>query len=344
MKSQKLLRCLMIIASSMLFVHCTSDYEPIVGIPGTDGADGVDGTASCIGCHSRSHRDSISDAYSLSMHAIQTMIGGQTLAEYTNRASCARCHTNEGFIEFMETGAVQDTVPLPTAITCTSCHSNHNTFDFENDGPDYALRNIDPVQLIVDESYLIDIAGTSNQCVQCHQPRRSNPEDDGSGTFTITSTRWGPHHGPQSTMLEGIQGSPISGSTAYPAPKSAAHRAASSCVNCHMAKTTDGFDGSHTFSVGNNACIVCHTNGVPTEVDGLAGDLATLEGLLANVVSQDGTVVGIILDGSPQEGTFTFIEAQAAWNYLFVMEDSSEGAHNPPYAKALIRNSVEALQ
>jgi mono/diheme cytochrome c family protein len=278
------------------------------------------------------------------MHAIQTiMYTGQTLAEYANRTSCARCHTNEGFIEFMETGAVQDTVPLPTRISCTSCHSDHDTWDFENDGPDYALRSTEPIKLIVDDSYHIDYANTSNLCVNCHQPRSSGPEDDGSGTFEITSSHWGPHHGPQSTLLEGIQGAQISGSMSYPAPQSATHRSESSCVACHMAKTTDGFDGSHTFWPSDNACIVCHTNGVPTEVAGLAGDLVTLEGLLENVVSQDGTVVGIVHDGHPQEGTFTLLEAQAAWNYLFIMEDRSEGVHNPAYAKALIRNSVEAL-
>lgn len=333
----------MIVALSLLIVQCTSEYEPIAGPPGMDGISGVDGTASCIGCHSRSHRDSISAAYNLSLHAIESIISGVPLSTYTNRTSCARCHTNEGFIEFMETGAVQDTVPLPTRISCTSCHSNHKTFDFENDGQDYALRSIEPVQLIVDETYNIDLGGTSNQCVSCHQPRRSGPEDDGSGTFEVPNTRWGPHHGPQSTLLEGIQGAELSGSTSYPAPKSAAHRANSNCVQCHMNETTDGFDGSHTFLATNNACIQCHTNGVPTEVAGLAAELETLGALLANVVSQDGTVVGIIQDGEPQEGTFTFIEAQAAWNYLFIMEDSSEGLHNPEYAKALIRNSIEAL-
>jgi len=37
------------------------------------------------------------------------------------------------------------------------------------------------------------------------------------------------------------------------------------------------------------------------------------------------------------------IEAGAILNYLFVEEDRSEGAHNIAYAKALIQNSIEAV-
>lgn len=389
MKDLRFLGFLVILASSLLFIQCTHDpYVPADGIDGsdgtngTDGEDGIDGTASCIGCHSNSHRDSISASYSMSLHSIQTMMyTGQTLAEYTNRTYCAQCHTNQGYVEFMQTGAVQDAAALPTAISCTSCHSNHKTLDFENDGPDYALRNDEPLQLIVDEDYHIDYGNTSNSCISCHQPRSSGPTDDGNGTFTLTSSHWGPHHGPQSTMLEGIQGAQIQGSLGYPAIASATHRANSSCVNCHMGETTNGLDGSHTMWPTDNACVSCHTSGVPTEVGGLASDMGILTTLLENVtgweyeyeVDADGEIVedengdpiivldengdpvtlevhGIIHDGHPNNGsfgqgaTFTILEAEAAWNYLFVTEDKSDGIHNPAYAKALIRNSIEAIE
>jgi hypothetical protein len=110
-----------------------------------------------------------------------------------------------------------------------------------------------------------------------------------------------------------------------------------------MGETTDGNDGEHSIFATSNSCVVCHTEGVPSEVSGLAADLATLEAILGAVVSQDGTVIGIIHDGHPQLGVFTILEAQAAWNYLTVVEDQSNGVHNPAYTKALIRNSIEAL-
>jgi hypothetical protein len=336
MRTISTLKALMIFASSLLFVQCTSEPKTIAG---ADGADGVDGTASCVACHSNSHLDPIKSAYAISGHAI-----GETFARGTS-GSCAACHSNEGFIDFVNLGeANPDGYTNPTVISCTTCHDKHGSFDFNNDGYDFALRTFEPVPLrLINPDYSIDLGDKSNTCVNCHQPRRSDPTDDGTGTYEVTSTHWGPHHGPQATVLEGMGGAQLAGSVSYPAVGSATHRSGSSCVKCHMGETTDGNDGSHSNWATENACIACHTSGAPSEVSGLASDLAMLEILLANVVSQDGTVTGIVHDGHPQLGTFTITQAQAAWNYLTVMEDKSKGVHNPAYTKALIKNSIEAL-
>ena len=345
----------MIFASSLMFIQCTSD--PIAGPQGTAGIDGIDGTdgingangidgldntENCIACHSLDHRDPIQTAYEKSSHYNVTVLyNAQTLPEYGNRTSCANCHTSQGFIEFQETGIVSEPFAVPATITCTTCHSNHRSFDFGNDGQDFALRTIDPIELVVDSGYTIDMTndsnplGTSNTCINCHQPRTATPTS-ADGMFTVTSTHWGPHHGPQATFLEGIQGAHIVGTTAYPTPQSATHRTGSSCVSCHMGVTADGTDGGHSFKPTESSCIACHTSGVPTEVGGLEADMVTLAGLLEDI--------GIVVDDSPVKGTFTILEAEAAWNYLFVTEDKSKGIHNPGYARALIQNSIEALQ
>lgn len=395
MKKLKLLSYLMLVASSLLFFQCTHDKEYVVGPAGADGIDGIDGvdgvdfSADCRACHSNEHREPIEDAYALSGHA-----NGTSWARGT-RTSCARCHNNEGFIDYLSGNFVDDDgfqsanpdgYLVSNAINCTGCHTDHRSFDFENDGNDYALRTLDPVELIIDPTVFIDIRndsdllGKSNTCVACHQPRRTGPTDDGLGTFAVTSTHWGPHYGAQSTMLEGIEGALIPGTMGYPGIASATHRTGSSCVNCHMGETTDTSDGSHTLWPTENACITCHTNGAPSEVTGLAADLITLEGLLENVVgweyqyevdingdliediNGDPIIVldingdpvtlevhGILHDGHPNTGTygegatFNITEAKAAWNYLFVNADGSNGVHNPDYAKALINNSIEAL-
>lgn len=354
MKNLKLLGCLAMLFSGLLLMQCTSD-EPIyvAGQNGVDGVDGVDGSAAaCIACHSDSHRMPIHDAFNLSKHANETvMYTGDLLSAYGNRTACAECHTSDGFKDKQDgypiaegTGGSDPSYPGTQTINCTTCHSNHSTFDFENDGQDYALRNSGPHPLIVDDTYTIDFGDSSNNCVSCHQPRTATPSDDGNGTYTITSSHWGPHHGPQATMLEGLQGALLPGTAGYPGVGTATHRTGASCVSCHMGEPADETNGSHTFVPTENACITCHTSGAPAEVNGLAADLATLEGLLANVVSQDGTVTGIVVDGHPNTGTFTIVEAQAAWNYILIMEDKSNGIHNPEYAKALISNSIEALQ
>jgi len=86
-----------------------------------------------------------------------------------------------------------------------------------------------------------------------------------------------------------------------------------------------------------NTCITCHTNGPPAEVTGYATDLATLKQLLitaGSLTDTDEAVPGIY---SPQV-------AQATWNYITLIEDRSQGVHNPNYTKALLKNSIEALK
>jgi len=107
-----------------------------------------------------------------------------------------------------------------------------------------------------------------------------------------------------------------------------------------MEETSGEIDGNHTWIPTPVACVVCHTSGIPEEVAGLEADREALLVLLEEVgivhVDEEGEV-------HPVPGTYTITEAEAAWNYIFVMEDKSNGVHNPAYAKALIKNSLETL-
>ena len=76
MKNLKLIGFLVILASSLMFIQCTSDpiageqgIAGIDGVDGTDGVDGVDGTASCVACHSTSHKEIVNATYAKSGHA-----------------------------------------------------------------------------------------------------------------------------------------------------------------------------------------------------------------------------------------------------------------------------------
>jgi len=347
---------LILAASSLLFFQCTSEYTAIPGADGKDGVDGLDGldgqdtsAAACISCHSNSHRDPIHADFEVSDHFNQSTIpwaGNVTLAQYTNRGDdgqdCAKCHSNEGYIDYITTGAIAPTnYPNPTAVNCTTCHSNHSTFDFENDGADYALRTIEPVELAVGGT--IDYQGTSNSCVECHQPRRTGPTDDGSGMFTITP-HYGPHYGAQSTMLEGTLGALIPGSEGYPGVGTSTHRTGASCVSCHMGEPNED-DGSHTFKPTLNSCITCHTsatdfnvNGVQTEVENLMHELELL--LVAEGILAPNGFGGVDL----VTGDHSVLVSNAYWNWEYVHQDHSNGIHNPAYTLALLKNSIEALQ
>lgn len=337
----------MILASSLMFIQCTSDpiegpqglsgIDGVNGINGTDGTNGVDGTASCVACHNTSHKTAVNSSYALSGHA-----AGVNVAYAGGRDSCSRCHSNEGYINYI-TGKPAVAIASPTAVGCTTCHEKHSTFDFVNDGQDYALRNIAPVALdLTDVSYTIAFTDKgSNTCTSCHQARSKAPtDDDNDGLYLQTNTRFYPHYSGQAQMIEGIQGAVIAnGSTAYPTPGTGAHRTGASCTSCHMSSSTDGKTGMHTFKPNYDSCKKCHTTTVPMEVAGLAADMATLHNKLValGLIDEAGSTL-------KQTANIPFKTAQALWNYKTVEEDHSRGIHNPKYAKALIKNALQVVQ
>ena len=385
MKKLKLISYVMIVASSVLFMQCTHDQEVIVGPAGTDGSNGLDGTdgtdgtdgvdasaASCVACHSEQHRAGIYDAYFMSKHAT-----GSSWARGTSE-SCAKCHNNEGFIDFIETGAVATGgYNISNPLTCTGCHDDHRSFDFENDGNDMAIRTLDAVPFAFLDGtafeYTLDYGNASNTCANCHQPRRGTPTStDYPGQYMNTSTHWGPHHGPQTALLEGLQGAYTTFTLveAIPPAVAATHRTSASCIECHMGGTDDGSYG-HTWEPAGTNCVTCHGD-TPLDqlvVAGMEEDMATLGALLENAVGQavsrvsssdpylpvfeaDGVTpvetVGIVHfdDGEwhPALGLFDLKIAEAGWNFLFILEDKSGGIHNPDYARSLIKNSIAAMQ
>lgn len=307
------------------------------GQDGTDGTDGVDGNASCIQCHTIEHMTAVEAQYAQSGHAAGNFVG------YAGgRKSCAMCHSDEGFRETQHTGA--DTtaadIPIPTHIQCSTCHDFHQTLDFENDGPDYAMRTNGPVELVMfpDNPTTLDFNNNSNLCVNCHQPR--TPAPTGTGDFTITSTHWGPHHGPQGTMLQGIGGAEIG--VGYPEPGSSTHTQVG-CIGCHMAEYQEGEDGGvggHTWHVSVAACTQCHEGATSTDINGKQTEIA---GLLEDLKDALFTAGVVTEEGEPIVGTYPIVQAQAYYNYAGIMDDRSLGVHNPSYIKQLLTNSINAI-
>lgn len=364
MKNLKLICSFILVVSSLLFFQCTSEYIAIPGANGVDGIDGHDGldgadasAAVCIACHSNTHRDPIRDAYAFSGHG-----SGNSWARGVNNSTCARCHNNQGLIDilsghfiddngFPTTNSTEGAYPIEEPITCTGCHDTHRSFDFENDGNDYAVRTLAPISLLIDPSVIIDIKnsadalGKSNLCVNCHQPRNSYTIPAGIDDYAITSSRFGPHHGPQSTLFEGIMGANIPGAVGYPGVASSGHRSEAACITCHMGTpTVVGFDGGHTWKPTLNTCITCHTSmtAIPNEITGFTDDYNMLEALLIEkgALNPDGSIKG----SSSNPNVLPSKVAQALWNWVMLEEDKSNGIHNPPYTKALLKNSIEALQ
>lgn len=168
------------------------------GDQGSVGPPGVDSTAKCLTCHASSAQAAISSQYVRSGHAVGAYVG------YAGgRASCARCHSGGGFVEFVANGSVDGNIATPVAIGCEHCHAVHTSFE----SSDYALRMTGPVPIIADAGIgdaSFDFGTNANLCASCHQSRRAEPNISSPGaTFEITSTHYGPHHGPQSNLFNG---------------------------------------------------------------------------------------------------------------------------------------------
>jgi hypothetical protein len=211
-------------------------------------------------------------------------------------------------------------------VDCRACHEIHTSYT----GADWALETTDPVELLAFEGEVFD-GGEGNLCANCHQPRRAIA-DAVDGMIEITSTHWGPHHGPQSAMLLGLAGAgDVAGN-----PSSHATLVEDTCVSCHL-----GEGDNHTFEPDVAACQACHSgiedfdfSGLQTEVQAMLDELE--EGLIAKGWLDE--------EGHPTVDFVPEDEAAALWNWIYIAhEDKSLGVHNPTYTKALLEAGLAAL-
>jgi nitrate/TMAO reductase-like tetraheme cytochrome c subunit len=295
-------------------------------------------TESCIDCHNDTTLILAREVqWSASLH-------GSGMTFERNGANCATCHTSEGFTERMTTGTfeIAEDIENPSPINCRTCHNIHDT----NTSADWALTSSEAVTFELTGD-IYDL-GNSNLCVNCHQPRPADVPVVGGGDYEITSTRFGPHHGPQSSMLAGVggYGEEYTGSNVH------YDSVDNGCITCHMSDAYGKQAGGHTMNVtyeyhgateeSLSSCIACHEDiesfdrdGVQTEIEELLEEVHVL------LVAQ-GLIDGE--SGSGLTGTFTSEQAGALWNYKTIEEDRSMGVHNPKFAKFLLETALEALE
>ncbi|OGO16814.1 MAG: hypothetical protein A2Z14_07105 [Chloroflexi bacterium RBG_16_48_8] len=322
----------------LVLAACAGPQGPLgepgpAGPPGPEGPQGPQGEPgpageiaelTCVACHNNTTLlFQVNQQWSESLH------GSGNSYTRGSRASCAGCHSSEGFSAMVAAGispdAVEEAPAIPSRTNCRTCHQVHTTYT----SADFALATTDPVELQV-SGVTYDV-GASNLCANCHQPRKAFPEAV-DGQVEVDSTHWGPHRGVETAMLLGLGGAIVEGN-------SSAHSqmVEDGCVSCHM-----GSSYNHAMEPSVAACTACHAdaenfdiNGTQTEVEELTAEVAEL--LVAKGLLDE--------EGEPVVGTYPEAEAGALWNYIFVVfEDGSNGVHNATYAKALLEQALEALQ
>jgi hypothetical protein len=263
-------------------------------------------------------------AWSESLHGTGEAFGRGT------SASCTGCHSGGGFATMVAAGlspnAMEAGDPDPTRQDCRTCHQIHTSYT----GDDWALTTTEPVVIYAYEGVTFD-GGEGNLCVNCHQPRRAIA-DAVDGMIEITSSHWGPHHGPQSAMLLGLGGAGgLEGS-----PSAHATMVEDTCVTCHLGEGAD-----HTFEPDEAACEACHPGAEDFDINGVQTEAQEMLDVL-----EEGLIAKGWLDeeGHPTVDFIPEDEAAALWNWIYIAhEDKSLGVHNPAYTKALLEAGLAAL-
>ncbi len=357
---KKLSYLLLVLAAVMFaFASCEGPEGPAgatgptgpQGEVGPQGDIGEDGTTTCVQCHDNSTDISLASfQYEMSGHAMAeiTNYGNRTYGTIYPAGNCAQCHVSQGFLEFFETGDVAGAPFVnPQNTNCYTCHEIHETFT----AADYNLTYGGSFALMNGGTF---DKGSGNLCAKCHQSIAVSPMPVVGGTgVDIGSNRWGGHHSPNANIVAADGLYEIAGSTAY--PTSMAHYAGDACVTCHMTPANGNDAGGHTWSMeydyhgdetfNFNGCVACLADktGQLTKMDVLMteveADLETLRVLL------DDDAVNIYDPAIERNmtGTFTDDVAGAYLNWQLILEDKSMGMHNPAYVRAILANSIEAM-
>ncbi len=307
----------------------------------------------CSQCHDDLNNHFKSAEWNNSMHAITT-------THPAGNASCVGCHTAPGFIGRIDGWSYTNTAY--EAITCQACHAPHS---YDATTNPHELRVSLTNSVVFNDGTVVTNAGAGLLCMECHHARvnaatyASDPNN--------ASAYFGPHHGPQGDMLEGVNGYTYGQNI----PSSAHAKAVpDTCATCHMqnigAKDPAFLQaGGHTFKMsymnGSNqvdlvaACQSCHgpsitsfdfplqdydgdgvVEGVQTEVQHLMDKLSTL------LPNSSGVIDGLVKVPSPAK-TWTAPQVEAAYNYSFVQNDGSMGIHNTAYTVGLLKASIANL-
>lgn len=333
------------------FIGCTGDdgEDGADGAMGDQGPMGPPGTATCMECHADNWDldvalDPIRTEFAISQHNTgDTFVRRGSVA----RPQCSRCHTNEGYQAYLETGTEQ-AVSQSSRIACFTCHAPHTTEDF-------SLRNTGATDLTRFGTY---DKGTSNACAICHQVRAPSP--DFASADPIRSPYWGPHHGPQANMLAGVGAYEFDG-TAYDSDASHAGIGAG-CVHCHMSEVADdALGGGHSFwmryesysgGVVNAKGCACHTEWPDDQEERDEAATADVDAVIAAFDAELAAMKQTLMDRGwiddenhidTATPPTTADDRGAVYNYLMLLEDRSGGIHNPVYANAVMEATKNYL-
>ncbi|GAB4453721.1 MAG: hypothetical protein Kow00120_23630 [Anaerolineae bacterium] len=308
----------------------------------------------CAQCHAEQPYHVFPQQWELSGHA-QANAQAFTYPIGEDHASCVRCHSGVGFIDWAN--------GIPTAqqrtdyqvITCAVCHDPHDAANPNQ------LRVFDVV--VLPDGTNVTNAGPAATCMSCHNARRdpvATVEGESFGTPHYSTAAelmnstggytWG------ETLTSGVHGMVVQ----------------ETCIGCHMA-ATPGMDdagaplpghntvGAHTFAMVSAdgvenvaACQTCH-QGIESFAFEASGDFdgdGTVETGPEEVAGLRETLEAAIVEAGVEvldhHPYFTLpdgagVDLKGAVYNLKFTESGGSVAHNMKYTVALLQLSIEKL-
>jgi hypothetical protein len=198
-------------------------------------------------------------------------------AEGTN-ASCAKCHSAQGFLQFVtgpnandQTKAVINVTWTTDTVqpqTCATCHDPHAEGTTSSSIPNNATVRISGNTPMLDSGFVATNLGRGAICATCHNSRRGLRND--SIPLTASGSTQAPHVPAQADMLMG--------QNLYFVDVNARSNHSllqDSCVTCHMEKTAPpsdlslpGVGTNHDFKADPAICSKCHSTITTASVQG----------------------------------------------------------------------------
>lgn len=301
----------------------------------------------CGRCHEDGHYHRRNTMWKASGHGT-----GTSFARGTS-SSCAPCHSGWGFIAKVDPASDLAQKTGNQNISCAVCHDPHS-----GQSGEHQIRKQTDVTL--GDGSVISKGGTGKLCVNCHIGRRE------AITYAQDPHRhFGPHHSNQGDMLFGANvitwGMVVPNSTHKDALEN-------TCVDCHMFATPasgePGRDkiGDHSWAMSADvegvevqnvaACVRCHGEMeayndivVTEDYDGdgtIEGYQDELDGQMEKVALLLPPVGSADVQDDPDD-TYSRIQLNALFNYAYIHDDGSHGAHNFRFAMGLMKLTEAAL-
>jgi hypothetical protein len=103
-------------------------------------------------------------------------------------ASCARCHTSSGFIDYIADGSTDAPGPLGETVSCMACHNDTNLFADPSTRYADLVNNPELLAVNFPSGATGDLGDASNLCMTCHQGRESGVSVDTNSPNSVVQS------------------------------------------------------------------------------------------------------------------------------------------------------------